>query len=312
MITYATVSSHGSVMVFTEAKHVEDFTARFTTLDPTAASRAIFSHDVRIVYHDGNRVELIPDKKFTYCSIRSMIDHMLNHGFSFKSGVLSEILTQACELEMDGTIVLRSSCGSPSYTVSMCRNVISLYPASELYIDYTSGLGKKLLDALKSEGSPTGCSTPEIKGKFINITDGGNIRETLAALSNALVRAEAIPQSEEKLVLKQMTSLAFLDFTGSELKIVQNIASYPSTHPLSKYRDVAKTVEHILRCLRDEVCDQATLARLEDALEQRGEFSGAPPLLMKGFTKLSRDFSTQLENIVSQARTAAANSNKDS
>ncbi|MGN7661199.1 MAG: hypothetical protein ACTJLK_01055 [Anaplasma sp.] len=305
MITYATVNSHGSAMVFAEAKHVEDFTERFTTLDSNTASRAIFSHDVKIVYNDGNLVELIPDEKFTYCSIRSMIDHMLNHGFSFKAGVLSEILTQACELEMDGTMVLRSSDGSPSYTVSICRNVISLYPASESYVDCSSGLGEKLLDALKSGGS-----TPEIRGRSINITDGGNVRETLAALSSALIRAEAVPQSEETLVLKQMIGLAFLDFTGSELKIVQNIASYPNTHPLSKYRDVAKTVEHILRCLRDKVCDLATLARLEDALEKRGEFSGAPPLLMKGFTKLSKDFGTQLENIVSQARTAATNSNK--
>lgn len=46
------------------------------------------------------------------------------------------------------------------------------------------------------------------------------------------------------------------------------------------------------------MCDPATLGKLEDALERRGEFSGVPPVLTKGFAKLSRDFGPQLKDIM--------------
>ncbi|AAV87044.1 hypothetical protein F0Q53_01220 [Anaplasma marginale] len=297
MITYAIISKKEAVLSFADALHVENFKKVFTTLDASTASRAIFSHDVSISYHAENRAELVPEQEFTYHSANSMINHLLNHGFSFKAGVLSDMMAQACNLRTEGIVVLESDDNCPSYTVHISRDTVFLSPASERYLDFSSGPSKELVEILRGKNSIS-CANPDVKNRYIEITTGENICNALASLSNALAQVGAVPWADEEFVRKQIISLAFLDSTSNELRVVQNIASYPSAHPLSKYKDVAKTVENILYRLSNKTCDTTTLGKLEDALEQRGEFCGVPPVLTKGFAKLSRDFGPQLQDII--------------
>ncbi|WP_447582019.1 hypothetical protein [Anaplasma marginale] len=297
VITYAIISGKEAVLSFADTLHVENFKKVFTTLDASTASRAIFSHDVSISYHAENRAELVPEQEFTYHSANSMINHLLNHGFSFKAGVLSDMMAQACNLRTEGIVVLESDDNCPSYTVHISKDTVFLSPASEQYLDFSSGPSKELVEILRGKNSIS-CANPDVKNRYIEITTGENICNALASLSNALAQVGAVPRPDEEFVRKQMIGLAFLDSTSNELKVVQNIASYPSAHPLSKYKDVAKTVENILYCLSNRMCDPTTLGKLEDALEQRGEFCGVPPVLTKGFAKLSRDFGPQLQDII--------------
>ena len=298
MITYAIISRQEAVLSFANTLHVENFKKVFTTLDTSTASRAIFSHGVSITYHYAeNSVKLVPEQEFTYHSANSMINHMLNHNFSFSAGVLSDMMAQACNLRTEGVVVLDSDANCPSYTVHISKNTVFLSPASERYLDFSSGPSKELVEILRGKNSISD-ATPNVKNRSIEITTGENICDALASLSSALAQVGAVPRSDKEFVQKQMIGLAFLDSTSHELKVVQSIASYPSAHPLSKYKDVARTVENILHCLSNRMCDPATLGKLEDALEQRGEFCGVPPVLTKGFTKLSRDFGPQLRDII--------------
>ncbi|MCU7611143.1 hypothetical protein [Anaplasma capra] len=296
VITYSAIDRQKVVLSFSDAQHVENLKERFTTLDAGVASRAIFSHGVSISYHEGNRVELVPDEEFTYHSVSAMINHMLNHGFTFKVGVLSEMMAQACNLNTEGVVILESGSGL-SYAVSISKDTIALSPVSEQYLDFSSGPSQKLVEVLCRQGS-VGSVTTDAKSRSIRISHVEGVCDTLAALSNALVKVGAVPREDEELARKQMIRLAFWDSASNELKVVRSIANYPNAHPLSKYKDVARTVENILHCLSNKTCDPVTLGRLEDALEQKGEFSGVPPVLTKGFAKLNRDFGSQLKNII--------------
>lgn len=232
---------------------MENFKKAFTTLDTGTASRAIFSHDVHIKYHDENRVELVPEQEFTYHSANSMINHMLNHGFSFKVGILSDMMAQACSLQTEGVVVLGAGADRLSYAVRVSRDTVFLSPVSEQYLDFSSGPSQKLITILQCK-SAISCVTPDVKNRSIEIVTEGNICDALASLSNALVQVGAVLPADEEFARQQMIGLAFLDSTDNELRVVQNIASYPGAHPLSRYKDVARTVENVLYCLRNGVC----------------------------------------------------------
>ncbi|SCV61720.1 hypothetical protein ANAPH1_00064 [Anaplasma phagocytophilum] len=296
VIIYATISSKSIVISFSDARCVEDFKGKFTTLDAGIASRAIFSMSVAIKYSDKNLVELIPEGEFTYCDVNTMVGHMLRHGFTFKQEVLSSILEQASALATENFVVLKAGERS-SYIVGVYQDTITVSPLTSEYLDLESGPSQRLVKLLRTESAISSVNV-DAQNRSITILVRGNVCDALGTLCNVMITIGAIEAQEKGAVLVKLVRLAFLDLMGNEIRSVRNIASCSVAHPLSKYKGVARTIENILTCLSNKTLDAVVLGQLEDALEGKGEFSALPSVLTKGFVKLNRDFNGQLENII--------------
>ncbi|WP_271758349.1 hypothetical protein [Candidatus Anaplasma sp. TIGMIC] len=278
---------------------MEEFKKKFTTLDAGTASRALFPSEVRIGYHEGNSVELIPEADFVYRDISTMVSHMVRHGFTFSSEVLSSILSQATALDVgEDRVVLRDEAG-PTYVVRVTQDAISLFPVAERYL-CGNDAGSSRLESMLSERRAFGRVTVDAAQQAISVTPHDNVCSALQELVGIMVNIGAISDHDRGSVLRQLVELAFRDVACSELRSVRNIASYPQAHPLSKYKDAAQAIESILASLRDGALDSEMVTKLEDAISGRGEFIALPSVLTKGFAKLNKDFGMQMQRIISE------------
>ncbi|MDB1135689.1 hypothetical protein [Candidatus Anaplasma sp. TIGMIC] len=299
MIICAEINRNNSVISFSDEGCVEDFKRKFTTLDANTVSRAIFPYDVSIKYGTGNRVELLPSREFTYNSVANVVNHMVYYGFCFKDGVLSDVLKQACKLKVEGLVILTSA-GVPTYAAGVDQDKILLSPIEDKYLDFDGSSSKKLEDLLRRESSMCDVIVDR-RNRTINAVTNGNVSDALEAVIKIMVTVGAIEERDRRSFLKTLQELAFVDFTNSELRIVQNIANCPNAHPLSKYKVVAKSIESILSHLKSNTIDRDVAVMLEKALEGKDEFSTAPPVLMKSFNKLNKNFNMQLRDIIGGA-----------
>ncbi|WP_169193559.1 hypothetical protein [Anaplasma platys] len=290
------------VLGFAHKEHVRDFKEKCTTLDESIVSRAIFPDSVHIKYEGGNRVVLTPETtEFTFSSVSVMINHMIRHGFTTGDSVLGAMLEQiATNLPVEDKLVLRCVNDKPTFVVSVTHDAIDLAPVTERYVNPGAQGFRELVSQLNRDGAVSSVEVDSIS-RSIHVTPSGSICGALKALSLALDKAGAIVNNSG--VLSQLMDMALADVTANELRTVRNISRYPVTHPLSRYKDAALTIEDILVGIRNRELNETIKRKLTAALKGSGEFSALPSVLTKGFAKLSKDFSGQLDKIIRNSLT---------
>lgn len=297
VITYSSIDRNRVVLGFTSEEHVKNFKEKCTTLDEGVVSRAIFPDSVRINYEGGNRVELIPETgEFTFGGVSTMISHMIRHGFTAGDGILGGMLEQAAtNLPMEDRLVLRCTNNKPTFVVSVSHDAINLAPVTERYVNPDAQGLCELVGHIRRERAISDVEVDD-KNLSVRVLASGSVCDALKVISSALDRVGAI--SDHASTLSQMIDMALVDVTDKELRAVRNISRYPETHPLSKYKDAAMTIEDILVGIRNRELNESIKRKLTAALEGSGEFSALPSILTKGFAKLNKDFSSKLDQII--------------
>ncbi|AUO55119.1 hypothetical protein [Ehrlichia canis] len=287
---------------FTEKNEIENFTKIFTVLDKNKAAKTLFNNEVNIQYQDMSAT-LTSSTHFEFSDLNKIITHMLQHNFTISTNIIAQSLEQGCNILKTSNLVICRFNNQPLYciNVSIRNNTIILHPISTQYFDLSSEDNKKLINALQTHTN-TNDITTDNKQHAILISINTVIYEVLQSLVNILIKVQIIEENDKEKTLQQLTKLAFHDFTSNELQIVKNIAQYPTDHPLSKYKNIAKNVENIFSHLAStQSLDSSSAKLLQDAINNTGEFSTAPHIIMRSFNKLNKNFHDQIQNIINQS-----------
>ncbi|KJV69437.1 hypothetical protein [Candidatus Neoehrlichia procyonis] len=286
-------------LLFTDLNTIEHFIKTFTVLDKHKAAKALFSHAVTINY-DNNKATLSTTQQFSYSEVNHMVNYMLNHGFRINADLLAETLKKACNLDTHNFFICNYS-NNPQFSINIYNNTIIMHPISKNYLDLLSQENKSLINLLESDD--TTCDvTVNNTTRSIDIVILKNVYKTIEHFVDILLKANIIEQSDKDDVLPTLINLAFRDFTTHELKIVKNIAQYPNDHSLSKYKNIAKNAETIFSHLaNDQHLDSQSLNQLKNALNNRGDFSTAPCIIMQSFKKLDKNFHKKVQYILSKS-----------
>ncbi|AHX03255.1 hypothetical protein ECHHL_0078 [Ehrlichia chaffeensis str. Heartland] len=304
MISNIIISDNSSITIFFTGKdEIEKFTKIFTVLDKNKAAKALFNHEVNIEYQD-NRAILTSSTNFEFSDLNKIITHMLQHDFIINTNTIEQSLEQGCNtLKTDNLVICRFN-DKPLYSIniSIRNNTIILHPISTKYLDLSSEYNQKLMSLLKTHTS-TSDITIDNKQNSILLSINTAIYDIIQSLVSTLIKAQITEESDKEKILQQLTKLAFHDFTSNELQIVKNIALYPTDHPLSKYKNIAKNVENIFSHLAsNQLLDSYSVKLLQDAINNTGEFSTAPHIIMRSFSKLNKNFYDQVQSIINQAQ----------
>ncbi|KJV63457.1 MULTISPECIES: hypothetical protein [Ehrlichia] len=302
MIPNIIISNSSSITIFfTEKNEIENFTKIFTVLDKNKAAKALFSHEVNIEYQ-ANYATLTSSTNFEFSDLNKIITHMLQHSFTISPNTIAQSLEQGCNtLKTDNLMICRFD-NKPLYgvNVSIRNNTIMLHPISIRYLNLSSEDNQKLINLLKTHTN-TSDITIDDKQNTILVSINTAIYDIIGPLVSILIKAQIIEESHKEKTLQQLTKLAFHDFTSNELQIVKNIAQYPTDHPLSKYKNMAKNVENIFSHLAsNELLDPCSAKLFQDAINNTGEFSTAPHIIMRSFSKLNKNFHDQVKSIINQ------------
>ncbi|AHX04532.1 hypothetical protein EHF_0082 [Ehrlichia japonica] len=294
-------NSSSITIFFTEKNEIENFTKIFTVLDKNKAAKALFSHEVNIEYQH-NCVTLISSTNFEFSDLNKIITHMLQHNLTISANIIAQSLEQGCNiLKTDNLVICRFN-NKPLYgiNISIRNNAIMLHPISIRYLNLSSEHNQRLIHLLKTHTN-TSDTTIDDKQNTILVSINTAIYDIIESLVSILIKAQIIEESHKEDTLQQLTKLAFHDFTSNELQIVKNIAQYPTDHPLSKYKNIAKNVENIFSHLAsNELLDSYSAKLLQDAINNTGEFSTAPHIIMRSFSKLNKNFHNQVKSIINQ------------
>ena len=294
-------NSNNITIFFTEKNEIENFTKIFTVLDKNKAAKALFSHEVNIEYKH-NCVTLISSTNFEFSDLNKIITHMLQHNFTINANIIAQSLEQGCNILKTDNLVICRFHNKPLYgiNVSIRNNTIMLHPISIRYLNLSSEYNQKLINLLKTHTN-TSDTTIDNKQNTILVSINTAIYDIIQSLVSILIKAQIIEESHKEKTLQELTKLAFHDFTSNELQIVKNIAQYPTDHPLSKYKNIAKNVENIFSHLAsNELLDSYSAKLLQDAINNTGEFSTAPHIIMRSFSKLNKNFHDQVKSIINQ------------
>ena len=294
-------NSRSITIFFTEKDEIENFTKIFTVLHKNKAAKALFSHEVNIEYQD-TKVILTTDVDLQFSDLSKIITHMLHHDFKISTDVIAKSLEQGSSILKTDNLVICSFNNKPLYNIniSIRNNAIMLQPISIRYLDVSSEDSKKLINLLKMN-SDTSEVKIDNKQNSISVSINTTIHSVIKSLVNILIKTQIIEENNQETVLQQLIRLAFHDFTYNELQIVKNIAQYPTDHPLSKYKNIAKDVENIFSHLaNDKSLDSDSAKLLQDAINNTGIFSTVPHIIMRSFNKLNKNFYEQIKNIIDQ------------
>ncbi|MGN7618814.1 MAG: hypothetical protein ACTJLM_02385 [Ehrlichia sp.] len=265
------------------------------------ASKALFDNEVSIEYGDTS-VTLTTDTNFKFNDLSKVITHMLQHDFKVSTHVIAQSLEQGCDiLKTDNLVICRFN-NRPLYNINIStrNNTITMQPISIKYLDLCSEDSIKLINLLKMN-TDTSDVTTDSKQNIIVVSISTTIYNTIRSLVTVLIKTQIIEESNQEAILQQLIRLAFHDFTYNELQIVKNITQYPNDHPLSKYKNIAKNVENIFSHLANNQLLDSNCARLlQDAINNTGEFSTAPHIIMRSFSKLNKNFHEQIKSIINQ------------
>ncbi|UTO56675.1 hypothetical protein [Neoehrlichia mikurensis] len=285
-------------ILFTNHDNIEHFIKTFTVLDKYKAAKALFPHTVLIKYNNNN-VILSTSQQFIYSEIYHMINYMLCHNFNININLIVETLEKACSLNTNNFLICKFS-NRPQYSITIRNNTIIMNPISKNYFNLSSQENKHLIHLLKSSNITCDFAINNIN-RSIDITITNNVYKTMEHIVNILLQVNIIEQSDKDDAIQSLINLAFYDFTTHELKIVKNITQYPTDHPLSKYRTMAKNVENIfLHLANDQYLDTQSLTQLKNALNRIGDFSTAPCIIMQSFNKLNKNFHEKVQHIISK------------
>ena len=303
MIQNILIGDNSNIKIFfTEKNEIENFTKIFTVLDKNKAAKTLFNNEVSIQYQDMSAI-LTSSTHFEFSDLNKIITHMLQHNFTISTNTIAQSLEQGCNILKTSNLVICRFNNQPLYSinVSIRNNTIMLHPISTQYLDLSSEDNKKLINALQTHTN-TNDIIIDNKQHAILISINTVIYEVLQSLVNILIKVQIIEENDKEKTLQQLTTLAFHDFTSNELQIVKNIAQYPTDHPLSKYKNIAKNVENIFSHLAsNQSLDSCSAKLLQDAINNTGEFSTAPHIIMRSFNKLNKNFHDQIQNIINQS-----------
>ncbi|WDM85449.1 hypothetical protein K6025_01035 [Ehrlichia sp. JZT12] len=302
MIQNILINNSRSITIFFTGKdEIENFTKIFTVLYKNKAAKALFSHEVTIEYQD-SCVTLTTDTNFQFSDLSKIITHMLQHDFKISTSIIAQSLEQGCNTLKTDNLVICSFNNRPLYNIniSIRNNAIMMQPISIKYLDLSSEDSKRLIDLLKMN-TDTNDVTTDDKQNIIVVSINTTIHNIIKSLVNVLIKMQIIEENNQETILQQLIRLAFHDFTSNELQIVKNIAQYPTDHPLSKYKNIAKNVENIFSHLaNDQLLDSDSARLLQDAINNTGAFSTAPHIIMRSFSKLNKNFHEQIKHIINQ------------
>ncbi len=287
------------IVIKTDSKEeLEKFIKIFTIFDKNKAAKTLFKEEVSIEYReegDIDIVNLIKNKSFNYTEVETIVDHLCKHGITVGDQIVEYAFTQASNKLDHQNIVFCSYQKRPQLNIRIDKGKISIRPMAKEHLSLNSANSQKFIKLLQKENSLYNYT---IENNIIYILGYAEVHDTVSFIAQILLKCCLIQKEDNELIIEQLIQIAFKDFTISELKVIKNIASYPNYHPLSKYKNIAREIEDIFLNLADDNLSMNSVNKLKSALNQEGEFSLAPKIIMKSIFKLDKNFHNKLNSLI--------------